>query len=78
MKYLKSQYGNNIVVVFDGYEKSNLKNFERHRHYGGASEIKIQIQSKEIVLKIDQENFLTSSNNKFQFITIQIYENIGK
>lgn len=68
IRYLRNNYGNNVIVVFDGYRNINCtKSAERYRRSLKNASTDL-IFDENMPLKIRQEKFLANSNNKSRFI----------
>jgi len=68
---VKRHYGSNCVVVFDGYENTelNIKNSERQRRKNMYTSTNIIFEESMDVLTT-QENFLSNTENKMRLITM--------
>lgn len=71
--YLKRNFCNNIIVVFDSYNGESTKVVERDRRSQKAFSKGYQF-TKEMSLTINQEKFLSNYKNKSRFIEYLIEE----
>lgn len=71
LSYVKSHYGTNCTVVFDGYKNSNnnIKSTERHRRQNINKGTDVFI-NESIDLQSSQEKFLSNDQNKTRLIVI--------
>ncbi|XP_065213981.1 uncharacterized protein LOC135841104 [Planococcus citri] len=63
-------FGSDVMVVFDGYEdtKNSTKNAEHLRRLKRKGSSPDLIIDQDLICTIPQENFLTNTNNKVNFI----------
>ena len=69
VRYILRNYGNNTIIVFDGYEEVTTKAVERNRRALRNATVDI-IFTEDMELKIAQEKFLSNNKNKSRFITL--------
>lgn len=69
--YLRANYGKNVTIVFDGYDRQTTKSSERNRRCAKKGCLEYDFQ-KDMLLEIPQELFLSSSKNKSRFIGMLI------
>lgn len=70
VKYLRSHYGENVSVVFDGYpsdSNTSTKNAERLRRTTTLSSCEV-VFNDLTVLQVPQDKFLANEKNKLKFI----------
>lgn len=69
VRYLKNNYGRNVYVVFDGYNKDCTKSIERLRRSQKNASTDF-IFDEIMLLKIGQEKFLGNNKNKSRLINM--------
>ena len=71
-KFVKNQYGENAVIVFDGYsDKPSTKDITHHRRSRGKQYATIHLTS-EMKVKGKKEDFLSNLKTKKRFIDMLI------
>lgn len=73
VSYLKRNFGNSIIVVFDCYDGETTKSVERSRR-SQATNSKEYKFTREMPVIISQEKFLSNYKNKSRFISYLIEE----
>ena len=70
VKYLEARYGQNMAVVFDGYQtEPDQKRSERNRRAQAHSSPEV-IFEETTTPNVSQENFLSNDKNKLRFIQL--------
>ncbi|KYN28694.1 hypothetical protein ALC57_01884 [Trachymyrmex cornetzi] len=69
--YLRRNYGNNAIVVFDGYSPNSIKSAERIRRSRKQKCSDIFFNDiEDMPLTVTQDKFLSNQNNKMSFIIL--------
>lgn len=71
--YLRRNFGNHIIVVFDSYDEQSTKIVERNRRNKQCS-TKEYIFTKDMMVPVPQDKFLSDYKNKSRFIEYLIEE----
>ena len=68
LEYVKKHFGQNVSVIFDGYEKACLKDAERRRRYTATAPDIVIDKNTPVTTK--QQLFLANSRNKGSFVDL--------
>ncbi|KAJ8671125.1 hypothetical protein QAD02_002384 [Eretmocerus hayati] len=69
--YIRKRFGNNAIVVFDGYnsEMIGIKSYERYRRGEKTMAADVEVNGKNMIT-MNREEFLSNVANKYQFIEL--------
>ncbi|KAJ8677393.1 hypothetical protein QAD02_013180 [Eretmocerus hayati] len=69
--YIRKRFGNNAIVVFDGYnsEMIGIKSYERYRRGEKTMAADVEVNEKNMIT-MNREKFLSNVANKYQFIEL--------